>query len=199
MKFDFIVFDVDGVLADSLGPHIQFCQDEAKKFGIQLPKKSPREIVDNPMEKLLLKAGFPEELVSQLIKDYMNLFPDYRIHLFDGVPAMLIYLKGQGRNLAIASSNRIQNIRKSLGPYFKLFNYLSTFDLDHSKSQGLIRMVKESKSVRPVFVGDTEKDYHAAKDAGLKFIGVSYGWQITSDDKRFPVARSADELVDILT
>ncbi|MEM4260613.1 MAG: hypothetical protein QXG00_05235 [Candidatus Woesearchaeota archaeon] len=47
-------------------------------------------------------------------------------------------------------------------------------------------------------MSDTEKDYLVAKDADCHFIGVSYGWQINSNDVRFPVANFVDELRSIL-
>ncbi len=152
MGFDLISFDVDGVLADSLGPHVQFCQDEAKKFGIQLPKKSPKEIVDNPMEKLLLKAGFPKELIPKLIEDYNALFSQYKVHLFEGISTMLDYLTDEEKILGVATSNRTSNVRKALGGCFNLIDYFSTFDTDKSKSDGLIRILKESRPINPVFV-----------------------------------------------
>lgn len=199
MAFDFISFDVDGVLADSLRPHMQFCKDEAKKFKIQLPNKSPKEIVDNPMEKLLLKAGFPQELMPELIKDYKALFPQYKVLLFYGVPGMIVHLKEEGKQLGIATSNRRSNVENVMGPYFKLIDHFSSFDTDKSKSEGLIRTIEESGAQNPVFVGDTEKDYNAALEARVPFIGVSYGWEIDKEESRFPVAHSINQLTDMLT
>jgi phosphoglycolate phosphatase-like HAD superfamily hydrolase len=110
---------------------------------------------------------------------------------------MLRKLKAAGRVLTIASSNRLVNIKKSLGELFLLFDCISAYDTDTSKSAGLKRILA-CTSPPQVLVGDTEKDYQAARDAGTNFIGASYGWQISSDDKRFSVAHSVQELESLL-
>ena len=38
------------------------------------------------------------------------------------------------------------------------------------------KIVQRNKLIKPVFVGDTEGDFKAARDCGLDFFQVSYGF-----------------------
>ncbi len=61
-----ICFDVDGVLLDSLGAHLQVCADKSRKYGLNVPIPAPEfqqlessGIKISPMEKLFEAVGFP--------------------------------------------------------------------------------------------------------------------------------------------
>jgi phosphoglycolate phosphatase-like HAD superfamily hydrolase len=37
-----------------------------------------------------------------------------------------------------------------------------------------------------LYVGDQPADWHAARDVGTRFLGVTYGWGISKEDREFP-------------
>ncbi len=68
-----IVFDVDGVLVDSLETHVEFCREMNKRFKVGLTLPPPgkgKSIVDSPMDNFLRRAGFPEKLIPKLTDIY---------------------------------------------------------------------------------------------------------------------------------
>lgn len=47
-------------------------------------------------------------------------------------------------------------------------------------------------------MGDSRGDLHAAREAGVEFIGVSYGFGIFNGNEGFPIVHSVDELRRVL-
>ena len=49
-----------------------------------------------------------------------------------------------------------------------------------------------------IYVGDQPADWLAAREAGVNFLGVSYGWGISKEDKEFPVVDSVKGIAEYL-
>lgn len=209
-----IFFDADGTLTDSLAPHVQFCRDLNDKLSLGLNLPNPhdleacRKIAGTPMSNFLLNAGFPKDQIPELINIYKQTFsknPDYATHCFPGIPEMIAELHKRDRTFGIITSNTEANVKKALGEeLYKKFSYVADIEqIKRSGSKGDALNVANAwldniPSRAIIYVGDTESDYEASQLAETSFIGVSYGWQIRSDDKRFPVANSPKELSDML-
>jgi len=179
-----IVFDVDGVLVDSLEPHVEFCRDVNKqlKLGLTLPKPGEGKLVAaTPMDNFLRRAGFPESVIPQVMDIYTKQFSKkYFPKPFPGVPELLLALKKEGFSLAIATSNFRANVKQALGKSFALFDAVYAKDVHASKVDAVNDFAKKNglKKSQILFVGDTKSDMDSAKKAGVKFIGVTYGWQL---------------------
>jgi len=193
-----IVFDVDGVLLDSLAPHVLFCHDMNARFklGLKLPKVSEgKSIASTPMDNFLRKAGFPEKLIPTLLDIYSKEFPQYTVKAFQNASGVIRLLKSQGYKLCIATSNYKENVSKALGKAYNLFDVV--YDLNNCKGKvdAVDKFVAgfglERKDI--LFVGDTLKDYESAKKSGVGFIGITHGWEIAKT-KEFPTVSSLREL-----
>ena len=179
-----IVFDVDGVLVDSLEPHVQFCRDMNEKFkiGLKLPKPGDgKRIAATPMDNFLRRAGFPEAIIPEIMNIYTKTFSKkYFPKPFPGVPELLVALKKEGFALAIATSNFHANVKQALGKSFDLFDAVYDKGSHASKVDAVNDFAKKRglKKSEMLFVGDTRSDKESARKAGVKFIGVTYGWQL---------------------
>ena len=109
-----VFFDVDGVLLDSLSPHLKFCRDKASeyKLSIQIPDEQQFRLMlasgfkGSPMAEFLRTAGFPDELIGPIVDDYQkNFAARYPSKKFDGVDQMLEALYGTGVPLGLVTSN----------------------------------------------------------------------------------------------
>lgn len=188
-----VLFDFDGPLANSLMPHINFCRRMSEKHSLGLALPMPdnlpacRQIVGFPMEKFLLNAGFPAELMPQLLKDYTAEFgrqgspPPLQMNTKE----VLTQLKDAGYRLGIVSLNYRRSIEICLNNngdgLFKYFDLIFGLEDFKDKVSGL-KAAFERLDVTPqevVYVGDAYHDQQAAKEVGCWFIGVNYGWQIT--------------------
>lgn len=196
-----VLLDFDGVIGNSLSPHVKFCHDMAKRYGLDLnlPEcENGRLIASTPMDNFLRRAKFPEDLIPVILRDhYVSFGNDYVVDLFVGMDNILRKLYIQGLQLGIVSSNNLANIQLSLKDLCSIFNLIITSEDHLSKSDGINRIINKLaiNKNEVVFIGDTNKDYEAAQKSGVSFIGVSYGWEINSDDPRFIVVNNAQDLL----
>ncbi|MBW2987441.1 HAD family hydrolase [Candidatus Woesearchaeota archaeon] len=200
-----VLFDVDGVLIDSLGPHVDFCRDMNERFNVGLTVPLPedgKQIAGNPMDNFLRNAGFPEELISEIMGIYEREFgTNYPVRPFPAAHNMLAMLNMDKVKTRIVSSNNRANVDVALEKSLQFVDSIYTIDTCDGKADGIHKTL-EDLSVQPnrtVFVGDTLKDYRAARENNVYFIGVSYGWEIGQEhDHLFPVKTSVPFLIDKL-
>jgi N-acetyl-D-muramate 6-phosphate phosphatase len=214
-----VFFDVDGVLVDSLPQHLQICRDKAVEFGLALripTVEEFRELVRegkkvSPMRYFFLTIGFPEELVDRAVADYKREFMQrYRPKAFSGVDQMLATLRSAMVRLGLVTSNTRANVIPPLLSSMECFDERCLFFFDRY-------LVPKTKTwclaeggrllgIRPdecVYVGDQPDDARAAAEAGMRFLGVTYGWGISDHDEQYPRAKGVleipDKLIDLHT
>src|SRR6478735_8396639 len=76
------LFDADGVLLDSLSPHLQICADKSREFNLGLTIPSPeemkamirRKVRISPMKDFFTAVGFPDDIAEQADRDYQATF-----------------------------------------------------------------------------------------------------------------------------
>lgn len=193
-----VIFDVDGVLLDSLPAHLQFCINKAVEYGldIQMPDETlvrqwladGRKI--SPMENFFLAAGFPQGLADKGAQSYATDFhKEFAANVYPGVQRMLITLKGRAV-LGLVTSNTRVNIESALGnlmPYFHpdLCYYVDSYP-DKRPKHAYLRHIVHCLDVTPdqvLYVGDLPSDREAARIAGTRFLAVTYGWGFGIKDR----------------
>src|SRR2546430_15022672 len=92
--------------------------------------------------------------------------------------------------------------RSTLFPYTTLFRSECIFTKDtadwDSKGDALIAAAKRLSAdiTTMLYVGDQPADWLAAKEAGARFLGVSYGWGISQKDKEFPLVNGVMDIAE---
>jgi len=206
-----VIFDVDGVLLDSLGAHLQVCRDEARRMNLRITIPSESEFralvahgaVISPMEEFFRTVGFPPTQAREADEYYRREFAQkYLVRPFQGIRRMVESIARLGVKLGIVTSNTRQNISGALQDTLAYFDDSLIFadDDEHrmSKAQAL-RMCAKRRGVPAdsvLYVGDQPRDFLAAQEARTKFLGVTYGWGIERNDSRFPRAESPGEVAD---
>src|SRR3990167_5917197 len=179
-----IIFDFDGVLADSFDYFYSLIRDGMKHIGLSFTKEQYRELfVGN---------------VHQGFKDFINndqkylAFSEFRkanygkyyydegkgVKLFSEAPTFIKKI-GKKYILTIASSGKQENIRNLLrkGGVENSFDLILA-DSSHSKE----RMIKEILNKyqagpgQTLFITDTVGDIKVAKECGLKTIAATWGF-----------------------
>jgi phosphoglycolate phosphatase-like HAD superfamily hydrolase len=205
------LFDVDGVLLDSLDAHLQVCRDEAVRLGlkIRVPDAARfRNIVAqgaiiSPMTEFFHTVGFPRPLAEIANEHYKREFAQkYPVRPFAGVPRMLAKIAATAVCLGIVTSNTRTIISASLGDAMRWFDPRCIFADDDprrlSKPQALDECARRF-AIKPeevLYIGDQPRDFAAAQAVGAQFLGVAYGWGITGDDAGFVLARSPEEVTE---
>ncbi len=202
-RFDLVVFDFDGTLANSSAWFAGIFNDIADRFGFRaltaeqlhsLRGHSNREIIKQlgiPMWKMPFIARHMRQRVASDAES---------IPLFDGVSDLLRSLHGAGMTLAIVSSNSEANIRKILGQENAnaIHHYGCGAGL-FGKARLLRSVIKRSSTSAKatLCVGDETRDIEAARQVGAWAAAVGWGYASMGGLRRFNpdiVFESIDEI-----
>lgn len=209
-----VFFDIDGVLIDSLPQHLQICRDKAKEFGLKLRIPTVdefRELIRrgtkvSPMRCFFLAVGFPEAIADRAVADYEREFMQrYRPKAFTGVPKLLATLRKAGLEIGLVTSNTRVNVTPALGDSMKYFDprclfFFDRYPVPKPKPWCLLEGAR-LLGVEPrecLYVGDQPSDAAASFDAGVGFLGVTYGWGISDEDTQYILAKSVLEITEKL-
>lgn len=208
-----VIFDVDGVLLDSLSPHLQICKDKSREYGLGLSIPTVedfrrivrRGVKISPMKYFFEAVGFPSEYANLACAEYEKTFMrDYPPQPFLQIDDMLSKLISVGLKLGIVTSNVRANVDKALGASMRFFYPECIFTKEDmrsdSKADVLLSAAKKLHVdiVKVLYVGDQPSDYTAAKEAHVNFLGVTYGWGISEGDKDFPTVNNVMDIVEYI-
>jgi phosphoglycolate phosphatase len=180
--YHLVAFDFDGTLADSFPWFGRIFQELAREFHFKPLTNEEYERargLDTPAFMKLL--GVPLWKMPKVIARVRELaLRDHRgIPLFPKTVWMLAKLRGAGLQVAIVSSNSEEVIRNVLGPE-------TSAVIDHfacgasllGKASKLRRVVRRAKvpAADAIYVGDELRDAVAARQTGMAFGAVAWGY-----------------------
>ena len=184
---DSIIFDLDGTLWDSRKEVADSWSEIIKQYDYKRQDVSFQEINDlmgktiDEIEDIL----FPDipkekrtEILAEACKHENEYLAKYGARLFDNLEDTLENLSKKYR-LFIVSNCQAGYIEAFLN-YYNLDKYFE--DYEHPKKPETVKsdniklIAKRNNLKNPVYVGDTQGDANATKEAGLEFIYASYGF-----------------------
>ena len=175
MSEKFVLFDFDGVIADSYDLSLEL----SKKFDGNIDEEAFRALFEgNIYDSLKKRRG---EDVTELAKKYFAEFvPRMRTeaHLVPGMDSVVTGLAGS-YTLIIVSSTPSDGIRELLSRYAveSYFAEIMGMDVHTSKIEKIGRALHAHRATASdcVFVTDTLGDIREAEAHGIGAIGVSWG------------------------
>ena len=190
MRFDTIVFDLDGTLVDTADDLTSSLNHALKTLGrAEVPPDSVRAMVGHGARKLLERglacsgAAHPE-LVESGVEPFLAYYSDnIAVHSrpFDGVEAALDRLAQRGHRLAICTNKPERLARRlvaQLGWSERFASLLGADSRPYRKPdpRHLLDTVAEARGTRALFVGDSRTDSDTALAAGVPIVLVSFGY-----------------------
>lgn len=182
MKYNLVIFDFDGTLADSFPWMKRIFNEMADQYQIRqitaaeeelLRGYTPQQIIQHfnvPLWRIPQAVAYVRKLMAQEI---------HHIPLFPGIPEMLRQLAARGATLAVVSSNAEENVRQVLGPESAaLIRYYEGGVAVFGKAIKLRKVLAKS-GVPPaaaLYIGDEIRDSEAARDVGMAFGAVTWGY-----------------------
>ena len=205
MKFNSVVFDLDGTLLDTLGD-----LRDSVNFALEknnLPNRTTEEIrsfVGNGI-RLLIERSVPEstsiEITDKCFSDFKEYYKDHSAILtkaYDGIIDLLKELKSKGVKIAVVSNKADFAVKTLMEDYFS-----GLYDCAYGERAGVPRkpapdgvfaaineMGADVKDT--VYIGDSEVDVVTSKNANLPCIAVTWGFR----DKKVLESLSPEYIVD---
>lgn len=188
-----ILFDLDGTIINSEEGITKCVQYALRARGLEVPdRKKLRVFIGPPLElSYRMHYGFNDAEVWESVQKYRERFDEkgiFECSLYDGVRECIEKLKQKGKFIALASSKPETACRRILD-HFGLageFDEVAGATLDGSISskeevlEELCRRLKKRGSdirrEEMCLVGDTKYDAAGAKAAGIRCVGVTYGF-----------------------
>lgn len=187
MKYDYLLFDMDGMLVDTREGILKCAAHALNAFGIQVELSSLTKFVGPPLRQSFMEFyGFSEEDAVKAIAIYRQRYSEkgqFECYVFPGVEEMLVSLLEKGYRLCIATS-KLESYantmleRLGIGKYFELVIGANPEETVSTKDQvieeALKRMEIPNRS-RALMIGDRKHDVLGARKCGLDSFGVYMG------------------------
>ena len=199
MLTQLVIFDLDGTLIDSIGDLADAMNAVLESLGYPAhPRDNYRFLVGDGIEILVRRALPPEVVDETNIPDVVDLMrQEYSTRWtattrpFPEIPELLVKLHARNICTAVLSNKPDFATREIVGELFADNRFeivrgaLEGVPLkpDPSSVLGIISELGQSPQ-QSVFVGDTAVDMATGVNAGMRSVGVTWGF------------RDADELVD---
>lgn len=202
------IFDLDGTLTNTLESMTYSVNLTLEEMGLsKITKDQCRLFVGNGarvlIEKSLKAAGDTDaSRIEEGMEIYGRIFDrncTYHVTPYEGIPEMLKALKDKGIQLAVLSNKPDRQTVKVVKAIFgeELFDYAQ------GQKEGIRRKpepdgvwyLMEQMHVSKeecLYIGDSEVDAATGKNAGLKTIGVLWGFR----DRKTLETAEVDDLID---
>jgi phosphoglycolate phosphatase len=188
-----VVFDMDGTLIDTFEGIGRSLNYAVSQLGLPpLTDEQLRSCMGPPIIQSVKRLYKIDDHVAQkavdLFRERYGSEDCCRASLYYGMKELLDFLRSQGLRMAVATYKRQDHAEKILS-FFHLSDYFTSIrgtDPDNRLTKtDIIRLVLADLDVvqdSAVLVGDTLHDASGAQNVGLCFIGVTYGYGLTSRD-----------------
>lgn len=217
MRYDLVIFDLDGTLLNTIGD-LAASVDYVMRSR-NLPEHSDaeyRQMVGGGIKRLVERAlpaslaadeAYVEECVAQFRRYYVENI-DRHTHPYEGMPALLHRLQRCGVKVAVAS-NKFQHGTERL--VAKFFSDIEFVAIEGNRDSAplkpdpqIVRNIMDIADVpdeRTIMVGDSGIDIRTAAAAGIASVGVAWGFRFAEelyDAGATKVASTISELEEIL-
>lgn len=202
-----IIFDFNGTIADTIGSIKTIMSKLSNDFDFKKMKEVDWKELKNKETKEVLKSlGVSLVRLPFILKKARHVLHEEikRIKPIEGMEKVLLKIKNDNHKLGILTSSPLETVEK-----FLKINNLDFFDFIYSesnifgKAKKLNGLLKEKK-INPqsvFYVGDETRDITAAKEAGVKAIAVTWGFngkEILKEQSPDYLVGNPEELIALL-
>ncbi len=175
------LFDFDGVIVDSLAVYEKTVKDNLQKINQPIVKSREEflELFDDNFYESLKNKGIDLDMFMKAAEDILAQVKIKDMKPFPEIAPVIEELHKQ-HCLIVISSNDCASIKEAL----EFFNYDGYFkeilgsDFMFSKKEKILYAAKKYQAdLQDIYyIGDTTGDIKEGKQAGVKTVGVTWGW-----------------------
>ncbi|MBQ2729412.1 MAG: HAD family hydrolase [Clostridia bacterium] len=212
MKYDSVIFDLDGTLLDTLE---DLC--DSTNFALSahnMPRRTLSEVrsfLGNGIRNLIRTScpeGTDEEEIDRVLVTFRDHYKNNirnKTKPYDGVISLLEKLKSENVPTAVVSNKVDVAVKMLVSCFFGSLVDVAVGELEGVKRKpapDTVRIAMEKLCVtNPVYVGDSEVDVQTAKNAGLDGVFVTWGFRsedILRGAGAEVLVHDADELWEVI-
>lgn len=176
-----IIFDLDGVLIDSLPNMKSALKKTSLSMNIKLNFTQYKKYLGLPFEKIMNKMCIKKDINK--IKSNYSYYSKKNIKnikIKKRYIKQLNHLKKDYHLSVFTSKDRVRT--QAILNKYKFFNFIVTSDdVEKGKPypEGIFKILKKHKTTKKncVYIGDSIYDYLAAKKAGINYLHAKWGYE----------------------
>ena len=218
MKYEYVIFDLDGTLLDTLDDLADSVNTALLKYSFPtVDREHVRRSIGNGVG-LLIRRCIPEGTDEATVKACTNVMREHYANNcenktcpYEGIPELLKKLRDNGIRVAVVSNKFDAAVKRLCQKYFD-----GLIETAIGESEGVSRKPSpdsvnaallelgadtERDLARAIYIGDSDVDVLTAKNAGIASVGVTWGFRdrelLVSSGADF-IASDTDELGNIL-
>lgn len=197
MKYDIVIFDLDGTLLNTIGD-LAASVDYVMRSR-NLPEHTDaeyRQMVGGGIKRLVERAlpehlsaddAYVEECVAQFRRYYVDNIDRHTVP-YDGMSDLLRRLRSEGVAVAVASNKFQHGTDRLVAKFFGDIDFVAIegnregapLKPDPAIVRNILSMANVDRS-RAVMVGDSGIDIRTAAAAGIDAIGVAWGFRFADE------------------
>ncbi len=209
-----VIFDLDGTLVDTSEGIIESVQYTASFMKWQpISMEKLQTFIGPPLTTSFITQYHCNEddakLATKIFRHYYQQDALLKAKVYNDVFSVCEGLKKQGIEISVAT-NKPDRFAKRILEYFQIIRYCkSVHGADEygklKKSDLILSCLKDMVATleETVLIGDSANDAKGAKEAGVNFLAVTYGFGFKNEDDVMPyshigVAHSPSEILQII-
>ncbi len=213
MKTELVIFDLDGTLLDTIGDLAAASNHMLRLRGLaEHTLDDYRRFVGNGILRLVERA-LPEALrtpaaVQAARADFLAFYIDHidlETRPYAGIPALLEELARRGIRLAVASNKFQAGTEKLVRRFFPAIPFVAVLgqrpDVPLKPDPAVVHEILTQCGIpaeKTLYVGDSGIDIETARAAGVRSVGVTWGFRSRTELEAAGADRLADRAEAIL-
>ena len=217
MKYDLVLFDLDGTLVDTSRAIAKVLKCSLEELGLKTYTLAESTTligggVSGLVEKILKKEKYPETVVKredllETIRKYYKLYYNYDVKLYDGIDRLLDFLEENSIKKGIVTNKdhleALNTVEKNMSKW-NFVEIIGANDEKHPKKPdpyGVNKIASETNTPlnKVLYVGDMMVDLNTSKNANVDIVYCNGGFGTVSNETGIPEdirVSSVDELIE---
>lgn len=210
--FKVAIFDLDGTLLNTLEDLANACNHALNKFSFPTHNvEEYKKFIGNGIYKLVERAvpnnKKDKETVDKVLKTFSDYYNEHMIDMtkpYDGIVELLDELRAKGIKLAVVSNKKheftIEIVKKYFGDRFDIvFGHRENYK-EKPDPTSVLEVIAKLNILKSecIYIGDSNVDILTAKNAGVKSVGVSWGFRDTEELANEGANYLADNNIELL-
>ena len=183
-----LLFDYDGVIADSMPLVLELLQTIAPKYGLDMIKtrEDVEELFEKNVYESLQELGLDDKKLNHfkekfgvkllMLQSHITPFPDIKETLKKiSINNRMIMITS---NLSFVTNHFLKKHK------LNYFEKVLGAEVSKSKVKKILKIKQDNPDAKLYYIGDTTGDIYEGKKAGVKTVGVTWGYHSTDRMKK---------------